>query len=76
MTDHFQNEKNNLGIAELDNNHNQVNSKSVIDLMATRDDEVSQSAVKSFSLLKHYESLIFQLAINPSRTTQLESNRR
>jgi hypothetical protein len=46
MTGHFENKKNELGITkssiELDNNHNQVNSKTVIDLMATRDDEVSQ----------------------------------
>lgn len=46
MTGHFENKKNDLGkaksVIELDNNHNQVNSKTVIDLMATRDDEVSQ----------------------------------
>lgn len=51
MTNHFQNEKNILNDdpsaikthIELDSNHNQVNSNSVIDLMASRDiDEVSE----------------------------------
>lgn len=53
MTNHFQNEKNlpyngSAGVnscIELDSNHNQMNSNSVIDLMATRDDEVSQFVV-------------------------------
>lgn len=57
MTNHFQNEKNielngSAGVKssiELDSNHNQVNSNSVIDLMATRDDEVSQSVVTELS---------------------------